>query len=103
MADLRISRDMLHETSESLAAIHHALEDLKKRTSSTEGDWGSSALADAMGHFSGGWDSHRAKILTSVETIRGLVEQTVTGFDDTEHKLARSLHTQTRHATVHAE
>jgi hypothetical protein len=91
MADLKIDYDLLSESSSSLGTIYHALDTLKSRRSQTESDWGSSAISDALGSFAGDWDSHREKIMKSVQSTKGLVDEALEGFKDTEGKLASSL------------
>lgn len=103
MADLKIDYDLLQESSRSLGDIYNAFDKLKSRASATESDWGSSDISGAMGSFSGDWDSHRAKVMKSVQSVKGLVDESLQGFDDTEGKLSRSLHQTKTTGTVHAQ
>jgi hypothetical protein len=94
MADLKLIDDVLHESSESLEHIYTAFDKLPSRGSHTETDWGSSAIKDAMGDFTGGWDNHRHKVMKQLETMKKLVDETIAAFNDTENKLSNSLHQQ---------
>lgn len=96
MADLKIDYDLLTASSKSLGDIYTAFDNLKSRASNTESDWGSDDIKGAMGSFSGDWDSHREKIMHSIQSVKKTVDETITGFNDTEGKLAKSLH-QTKH------
>jgi hypothetical protein len=90
-ADLKVDYDLLTESSRSLQHIYQAFDGLKNRSSTTSGDWGSSAIAGAMGDFSGDWDNHREKIMKSVQTVKELTDQAVEAFRDSDGQLATSL------------
>jgi hypothetical protein len=103
VTDLKIDFDTLKESSSALEDIYHAFDTIKSRASATESDWGSDDIKGAMGSFSGDWDSHRKKIMESLEKTKQMVDQTIAGFNDTEGKLAGSLHQQTTTGTERAE
>lgn len=92
MTDLKIDYDLLTESSRSLGDIYRAFDQLKSRAANTSSDWGSSDIAGAMGSFSGDWDSHREKIMHSIQSVKNTVDEALQGFNDTETKLSTSLH-----------
>lgn len=80
MADLVIRFDDLHESSRALEDLYTAFDKLKAHASATSDDWGSSEIADAMGSFAGDWDNHRHKVMKSIESIKGMVDEALQGF-----------------------
>lgn len=102
MADLKIDYDLLTTSRKSLGDIYQAYDRLKSRSSHTESDWGSGDISAAMGSFSGDWDNHREKIMKSVDSVKCMADEALAGFQDTEGKLAGSLHQTTVAGTERA-
>lgn len=100
MADLKIDYDVLSESSSSLQDIYNAFDGLKSRASATSSDWGSSAISDAMGSFSGDWDNHRQKVMKSIASVKQMVDEALQGFNDTETKLSGSLQQSTTNQPI---
>lgn len=93
MADLKIDFAALRASSASLQQIAGAFDRLESRVSGAEDDWGSSAIAGAMGDFAGDWDSHRRKVVQALTSMRQLVDQALEGFQQTDGRLAGALQT----------
>lgn len=93
MADLKVDFDALRASSTSLQQIADAFQGLESRVSGAEDDWGSSAIAGAMGDFAGNWDSHRRKVVQALGSLRELVDQALEGFEQTDRQLAGALET----------
>lgn len=93
MADLKVNYQLLDSIHSTMSQLVSEFDDIDSSSgySSYDGALGSGDIADAMGDFTGNWDYHRKKIISSMKDLDELVTESVKHFRETDTKLKNAL------------
>lgn len=94
MPDLRVDYDLLSQTEKTLSTLHGELSNCEAQVGAYDSDWGSDDVRNAMGSFTSNWETHRKKLLSSMEATGQLVSTSLETFRRVDQKLAADLTTQ---------
>ena len=90
--DLKVDYGLLESSGRRLQQMKSFFDGIKSWSQSCEGFWGSGAIASAMsGSFAGNWDSHRKRLVESMESLSELCDKSVKSFQEMDSKQARAL------------
>jgi hypothetical protein len=90
VADLRVDYQLLAATTSTLHSLSSEFANIDDQVSGYDPDYGSGAVAAAMGSFSGNWSSHRKSLLGSMQSLGQLTEVTEREFRRVDSELGRA-------------
>jgi len=91
MTDLKVDYTLLDQSETSLSGLVSDFQNIKAQESSYDGALGSGDIAGAMDSFAGNWDYHRKKLVSSMQALGTMINQTKQAFTQTDTKLQTSL------------
>lgn len=91
MADLRVDYQLLGSIHATMSGLISEFETIEDQATGFDSAYGSSAIAGAMGSFSGNWSDHRKKLIGTMQSLDRLVTSTATDFQRTDSQLASEL------------
>lgn len=90
MTDLEVTDSVLADAEGLLGRIHAEFSGIGEHRDELRHAWGSGAMAGAMGSFVDNWSWYRKKLLTSIESVGGLVGSARETFRQTDQQLAKA-------------
>ena len=99
MADLRVNDEVLADSERRLSRLHTEFSHLDGQRDHLDSMWGAPDVKGAMGGFFDNWSHYRKKLLTTIESVGGMVTDTRKVFREADAKLANSL---TGHGHTHS-
>jgi uncharacterized protein YukE len=90
-ADLKVDYQLLDSTERTLSSLTSEFQNIKAQEGSYDGAMGSGDIASAMDAFAGNWDSHRAKLVGSMQALGKMISESRKQFTHTDTKLASDL------------
>ncbi|HYZ57282.1 MAG TPA: hypothetical protein VE733_27780 [Streptosporangiaceae bacterium] len=91
MTDLKVDYQLLDSAERTLSSLTSEFRNIKAQEGSYAGAMGSGDIASAMDAFAGNWDSHREKLVGSMQALGTMISASRKQFTSTDSKLAASL------------
>ncbi|MFD9329431.1 hypothetical protein [Streptomyces sp. NPDC060065] len=88
MADVGVDYDYLYTIKRDLKTVRSEFKDCSAHQDDMRNQYGSLSVSGAMEQFADNWDDHRKELLTSIEKVGKLVEQSIEGFQKLDQDLA---------------
>ncbi|SEN07858.1 hypothetical protein [Actinacidiphila rubida] len=90
MTDLRVTDDVLADAERLLAQLHAEFGGIRHHRDDLRHVWGSGAVSGAMDSFVDNWSWYRKKLLSSIESVGGLVSSARDTFREADRHLAKT-------------
>jgi len=90
MTDLKVTDDVLADSERLLTRLHSEFGGIGHHRDDLRHVWGAGEVAGAMDSFVDNWSWYRKKLLSSIESVGGLVSSSRETFRETDRHLAKT-------------
>jgi hypothetical protein len=91
MSDLKIDYQSLSYTHAALSQLAAWFDTAQQGQAAYNADFGSSAVANAVGNVMGNWTYHRKQLVQKMQDLDAMVTAALTEFPRTDDSLAKEL------------
>jgi hypothetical protein len=91
MADLKVNYQLLDTAGRSISSLRQEFNGLQGQEQGFDSALGSAEIASAMDGFAGNWDYHRRLLVSSMEALDTMVQDSKQKFQSTDNALKTSL------------
>ena len=88
---LRVDLVELSETACALTALVGDFQDAEKNADAASADVGSSEISDALNAFATNWNYHKKKLVSTLEAVRDMADQSRETYIGVDEQLAQEM------------